>query len=142
MINIPLNADVEATDGLCGTTIAVIIDPNTLTLSHYVVREKDDPDSERLVPVEQVTETTATRIALSCTAAQLSEMTPFSETEYQLMEIPRYVEVEYSGAEVYTAPEIVNMPIKKFLIPEGKRSVYEGMAGWGSDWRDCRGSHR
>ena len=59
MKNIHLNANVECTDGLCGTSTCVIIDPQTHQVTYIVVKEKARPHTEYMVPVDKVLESTA-----------------------------------------------------------------------------------
>ena len=67
MFNIPLDANVECAAGLCGESICVIVDPDTVQVTHFVVKEKKRPHTQRLVPVEEVTKTTSDLIRLRCT---------------------------------------------------------------------------
>lgn len=53
----PLNADVECTDGRAGKLSHVILDPDGLKITHIVAKEKDDRVArDRPIPVESVTQ--------------------------------------------------------------------------------------
>lgn len=56
MIEIPLGAHVECDDGRCGKVTQVVVDRDTLRVSHLVIRDPRNPikHSERLVPLERV----------------------------------------------------------------------------------------
>ena len=73
---VPMNAAVHCSDGYGGHADYVIVNPMTQKVIHLVVSEKKWPYVERLVPVDQVVETTSTLIRLRCTGADLAEMQP------------------------------------------------------------------
>jgi sporulation protein YlmC with PRC-barrel domain len=83
MKDVPLRAKVECTDGPCGESDIVILNPDTLQVTHFVVQDKRLPDrDQRLVPVDQVVETSRDRIRLRCTRAELASMDHFIDTHY------------------------------------------------------------
>lgn len=125
MKELPLNAKVECADGHAGQSTRVIVDPKSLQVTHFVVKEKDSPHTERLVPVDQVGETTADSVRLSCTASELAEMQPFVVTEYRQVDIPRYQDVTTVGPQQYS--DVMTMPVERELVPEGELAVREGV---------------
>ena len=72
MIDIPLHAKVACSDGTCGQSVSVIVDPKTLRVTHYVVQEEKRPHTQRLVPMDRVVETSADLIRLSCTVDEFT----------------------------------------------------------------------
>ena len=67
MIDIPLSAKVECVDGLCGQSTAIVVNPVTKDVTYFVVRDETGSSPvERLVPVDQISETTKTLIRLDC----------------------------------------------------------------------------
>ena len=83
MKDVPLKANVECTDGPCGESGIVIVNPETRQVTHFVVQDKSLPDrDQRLVPVDQIAETSRDRLRLSCTKAELASMDHFIETHY------------------------------------------------------------
>jgi hypothetical protein len=81
-MNIPIHARVDCTDGEGGETVAVIVHPGTHEVTHFVVAAKGSwPRIQRLVPVDQVVETTRDLVTLQCTKGELGEMDPFIETQ-------------------------------------------------------------
>ena len=71
MKDIPLNASVECTDGTVGKSVAVIINPIEQKVTHLVVKGDRTPWSkDRLVPVEQVRESTPASIRLGASISQ------------------------------------------------------------------------
>jgi uncharacterized protein YrrD len=81
-MEIPLHANVICADGACGESAYVIVDPRTETVTHLVVRENGLSAEEYLVPIDTVIETSAGRILVRCTRAEMGEMTPFEREEY------------------------------------------------------------
>ncbi len=80
-MEIPLNAQVECTDGVCGRSEYMLIDPVADKVTHLVVRE-DATNTEYIVPVDSVIETIADTIRLRCSKAELEKMDPFIKTKF------------------------------------------------------------
>lgn len=51
-MDIPLNTDVWCADGLCGRSVEVMVNPTTEQVTHRVLKEKQVPYAERVVPVD------------------------------------------------------------------------------------------
>jgi sporulation protein YlmC with PRC-barrel domain len=81
-MDIPIDAKVQCSDGLGGRSMLVIVNPTTKKVTNVVVRERQDPHTERLVPIRYVVETTDDLIRLSCPRHKLSEMREFIQTEF------------------------------------------------------------
>lgn len=81
-MEIPLNVEVECSDGIGGRALCVIIDPLKDEITHLVVSRPGFAHEERLVPIEKVLETSHTSIKLACTLAELAEMPSFLEAEF------------------------------------------------------------
>jgi uncharacterized membrane protein len=127
---IPLDAEVQCSDGSCGETVCVIVDPDSIHVTHFVVKEDKRPHTQRLVPLEEVVETTPASIRLGCTKEDLQQMEPFLVQEFRQIEIPRYQGFESS---LYYAPEITTLPETKERIPAGKLAVRRGADVQASD---------
>ena len=56
-MEISLNAKVECTDGVCGRSVYVLINPVIDQVTHFVVKEDSSPNTEYIVPVDFVAET-------------------------------------------------------------------------------------
>jgi len=131
--NIPLHADVECTGGLCGQSTAVIIDPETHRVTHFVVKEKERFQTERLVRMERVIETTPDLIRLDCTDEELSKMTSFTVTEFRQVEIPSYIGAGYS--EPLYISQVQTLAVEEDRVPEGKVAIRQGAGVEASDGR-------
>jgi hypothetical protein len=83
MANFPIAAPVECTDGPCGKSTNVIVNPVNREVTHVVVEDKSLPDySTRLVPVAFVANATPQRIKLSCAKADVAKMGPFIVSDF------------------------------------------------------------
>jgi uncharacterized membrane protein/sporulation protein YlmC with PRC-barrel domain len=132
MMHIPIEAQVECTDGRCGKSVAVTVDPVRRQVTQVIV---DDKTAQRLVPMDQVEATASDSIRLCCTKAQLAEMPSF------VME--RFVPVAPSLGEeayrYYALPLVTGLePAPPVLIadeqvPSGELAVHRGMPVEASD---------
>jgi len=140
-MEIPLNAQVECTDGVCGRSVYVLINPVIEQVTHLVVREASSL-TEYIVPVDVVSETIADTIQLSCSKAELEKMDPFIKTEFIEEKVP---ETYYSyGSGVYetgsyfygpyVTPEMtVKVPVDYRQIPQGELAVRRGTSVGATD---------
>lgn len=129
MINVPLDAKVECTDGMCGESVTVIVNPTTRAVTHFVVRNKSFPHPpERIVPVDLVVEVVSGVIRLSCTADELAGMEPFLETQYVETGVPAVYPGYPSSYELpyVTSQEGMQMPIEVERVPPGELAVHRG----------------
>ena len=133
-MEIPLNAQVECTDGVCGRSVYVLINPVIDQVTHLVVRE-DLSNTEYIVPVDAVSETIVDTIQLRCSKAELEKMDPFIKTEFVEEKVPES-HISYGG-EMYTAgsyffmPYVipgmtVQVPVEHRQIPPGELAVRRG----------------
>jgi len=134
-MQIPLNAQVECTDGVCGRSEYVLINPVDDHVANLVVKEDSSPNTEYIVPVEYVTETIADMIRLSCSKAELEKMAPFINTKFIQEKIPerysRYGGGMYGFGSLYympyTTPDITVYETEKIQqIPPGELTVQRG----------------
>ena len=118
-MEIPLQAQVECTDGVCGRSVYVVINPVVDQVTHLVVKEDASPNAEYMVPVDFVTDTTADMIKLRCSKADLEMMDPFTQTTFIQEKVP---EMNYStggggyGMGSFYMPYVT--PEKTILVPE------------------------
>jgi sporulation protein YlmC with PRC-barrel domain len=135
-MEIPLQAQVECTDGVCGRSAYVLINPVIEQVTHLVVKETSSPHTEYIVPVEAVSKTIADTIQLRCSKAELEKMDPFVKTTFIEEKVPDRVNA-YSGggrAEMgsfyywpYIYPDrTVYEPVEYKQIPAGELAVRRG----------------
>ena len=87
-MEIPINAQVDCTDGVYGRSEYVLINPVSDHVTHVVVKGDLSPNTEYLVPVDFVTETIADTIRLRCSKAELENMDPFIKTTFIEEHVP------------------------------------------------------
>ena len=133
-MEIPVNAKVECTDGVCGRSVYVLINPVTDKVTHLVVKEGSSPNTEYIVPVDVVSATIADTIQLSCSKAGLERMDPFVQTEFVEQKTPyMYPEsgYEYGMGTYYFWPYVSSngkgyVAVKHLQIPPGELAVRRG----------------
>jgi sporulation protein YlmC with PRC-barrel domain len=132
-MEIPLNAQVECTDGVCGRSVYVLINPVIDQVTHLVVKEDSLPKREYIVPVEVVSATISDTIQLSCNKAELEMMDPFLQTNYIEEKVPDYSEYrsESTMGSMYYIPYVtpektVQMHMVNQQIPPGELAVRRG----------------
>jgi len=127
MMDIPVDADVQCTDGAGGRSTYVVLNPVTRRVTHVVVRQETFPRLERLVPVELVAEASPDQIRLKCSQQELHKLEPFMETEF----LPGEVPYEDYGLEEYRLwpyilPDRELIPVEHERVPPGELAVRRG----------------
>ena len=124
-MEIPLKAQVECTDGVCGRSVYVVINPVVDQVTHVVVKEDASPNAEYMVPVDLVTDTTGDTIKLHCNKADLEKMDPFTQKTLIKERVP---ETNYSrdgyGMGVFYMPYVT--PEKTIYVPEDVQQTPPG----------------
>ncbi len=82
MIDLPLKAKVECTDGRGGESVTVIVERKSAHVTHLVIKQKKFPHTQHLVPIDRVEQTSPDLIRLNCSQAELLEMEPFIVERY------------------------------------------------------------
>jgi uncharacterized membrane protein len=137
-MDIPMSAKVECTDGPCGESTAIIVNPVTQEVTHFVVQDATSPAKvQRLVPVEQISKTTQATIHLRCTKAELASMEPFVETHYVLDE-ERADYTHWTGGDVwqepYATPDGADYTaVAEERVPAGELAIHRGAKVEASD---------
>jgi sporulation protein YlmC with PRC-barrel domain len=125
-MDIPVNADVICTDGPCGRSTYVIMNPTTWQVTHVVVKEKRFPYVERLVPLDQVVVTDPRLVRLKCTREELTAMDQFIEIEF-LPGVGPFV--PYGEDEYMMWPHVLpqgTVPLEHQRIPPDEMAVRRG----------------
>jgi sporulation protein YlmC with PRC-barrel domain len=135
-MEIPLKAQVECTDGVCGRSVYVVINPVTEQVTHLVVKGDASPHTEQIVPVDFVTDTTGNTIKLRCSTAELEKMDPFIQTTFIAERVPEsnYSRGggEYGGNGSYyyepyvTLEKTIYVPEENQQLPPGELAVRRG----------------
>ena len=136
-MNIPINAKVECTDGDCGKSTNVIVNPVNHSVTHVAIEDKTLPDNPtRLVPVGSVAQVGGDRITLSCTRADVAKIGPFVVSDF-IQQSPSGA--AYSSGDGYYAQYVVDDTaydeVEVQQVPEGELGLYGGMHVEASDGR-------
>jgi sporulation protein YlmC with PRC-barrel domain len=136
-VNIPINAKVECTDGACGRSTNVVVNPVNLTVTHVAIQDKTLPDNPtRLVPVSDVAEVADDRIKLSCTRADVATMGPFVVTDLVRQSPPDGANWSGDGYSAqYVFDDNAYDEVEVMEIPEGVHALYSGMHVEATDGR-------
>ncbi|HSR31232.1 MAG TPA: PRC-barrel domain-containing protein [Anaerolineae bacterium] len=135
-MEIPLNVEVHCTDGRCGRSTHIILNPATEQITHIVVREKQQSRIERLVPVVLLRQTAAEVILLDCTLEEFSTLAPFHQTEFVYGDLPHHAtdpSLTLLWPYVVPAKRIVDKSIRS--IPPGELVIRRGARVRATDGR-------
>ena len=134
-MEIPLQAQVECTDGICGRSVYMLINPIVEKVTHLVVREDSAPYAEYIVPVEKVSATIVDTIQLGCSKMELEKMDPFVQTKFIEEKVPRgdflVGNGMYGMGSYYYLPYVTSEGrmyefMKTHQIPPGELAVHRG----------------
>jgi sporulation protein YlmC with PRC-barrel domain len=81
-MDIPMNVEVKCSDGTCGTSNCVVLNPITDQITHIAVQGNSFPYVKRLVPIDKIKETTPKSITLECDLYQYVTMPEFIQSEF------------------------------------------------------------
>lgn len=123
--DIPMDAEVHCSDGPCGRSTGLIINPADQEITHIVVKTTGRSHAERLIPIDWVVKTSHATIYLCCTQHELAEEDLFVEEDFVPVEIPRYVGSAYV-AYPFITNEVMNVRVKHEHVPPGEVAVRRG----------------
>ncbi len=136
-MDIPIDAAVECTDGPCGRSTYIILDPVTRRVTHLVVKERDPVHIERLVPISLVKESTPETIHMRCNQDKLGRLEHFFETHFVPVDPAAIGDMydAYQGQMMwpYVIPEDVTVPLEEERVPPGELAVHRGAQVHASD---------
>ena len=129
-MEIPINAQVSCTDGVCGETNCVIVDPIGEQLTHGVVQESHGDYTEHLVPLAQVADATSHQVRLQCTQAELATMPNFVERPFKRVPMPFIsYPTEHYMVWPYVVPDSGGMAltsVRHESIPANELALHRG----------------
>ena len=131
-MDIALDVEVRCSDGACGRSTAIIVDPSTEHVTHLVVREEG---SQYLVPIEAIAESASDHIQLRWSREELAAATPFEKAVFAGEDLGIYTAPALAGASIawpygadgeymLEAAAAAYVPVEQ--IPEGKRAIHSG----------------
>ncbi len=131
MLEIPLNADVNCSDGYAGKITHVIFDAQRVVTHVVVNNAKDRQAQDRLVPIGRIAESSRNAVRLDCSLDEFANMDPFSATRLLGATYNEYT----TQITDDTTPQAPDMPLPTTTtyrtvvdeaIPEGQRAVSYG----------------
>jgi mannose-6-phosphate isomerase-like protein (cupin superfamily) len=131
-MEIPLQAHVACTDGICGRSASVPVNPVIEQITCLVVSETPWPHAEVIVPLDLVSGVTAGTTLLRCSEAGLAKLDLFVQTrfvEMKLSDLPwSAVYGTGPGTGAYLWPHIapagtISVPVETGQIPPGELAV-------------------
>ncbi|MBE9136004.1 PRC-barrel domain-containing protein [Nodosilinea sp. LEGE 07088] len=142
-MDIPIGAKVKCTDGYCGESSHVLINPITQDVTHIVIGD-NYWETSRIVTFGQILETTPDTIQLRCSRTDIFAMNKFVKTHY--IENPLYdpnfvgLDRPISSRELwledpeaymlwpYVTPDVESpyIPVEEEQIPPGEMAVCRG----------------
>jgi sporulation protein YlmC with PRC-barrel domain len=131
-MDIPLDVEVRCTNGVCGKSTAIIVEPKTEQVTHVVV----EADGTRyLVPVEAIAGSAPDQIQLGWTREELTaaarfEKVALGDDDATALEMPGMAGASMAwpygmdGDYVLEAAAAAYMPVEQ--IPTGERAIHSG----------------
>jgi sporulation protein YlmC with PRC-barrel domain len=133
-MDVPINANVICTDGKCGKCTRVILRPTTEKITHLVISDEVFPETEYLVPITQVKQTSPDKIEVKFKRDKLAEMPIFDQLEF----VPASF-IGYTGSAYmmwpYYPPQATFITVEKEHIPVDELEIHRGAAVEAKDGR-------
>lgn len=126
-MDLPIQAQVECLDGVCGQSTCVLINPATQFVTHIVVEDTDKPEAQYLVPLAEIKLSMPHLIQLRCTIFELKKMARFVRIDYERRSTlyPLCWYEGYLGGPTMMLEDNL-VPILHPLVPEGELAVHQG----------------
>jgi hypothetical protein len=124
-MDISINAKVCCLDGPCGQATRVILKPTSEEITHLVVSNEFFQETEYLVSIDHVTESTPSQIQLDCSREELENMPVFDMVEFVVSDITGFTGNPYMMWPYY-APEGEHIELEKDHIPADELVIRRG----------------
>ena len=135
-MDLPLSVDVHCSDGRCGRSTYIVLNPVTEQVTHLVVKERAAPRAERLVPIEWVASTTVDVIVLNQPKEKFAGLESLRQTDFTYTDVPHFAtdpKLTLVWPYVTPAKRIVDQTIKR--IPPDELAVRRGARVRATDGR-------
>jgi hypothetical protein len=99
----------------------VILKPTTQELTHVVISNDSSPETEYLVSVDRIAESTPHQIRLNCSREELSKMPVFAKEEFIPVGGAYMMWPYYPLATAYVSMEEEHIPVDELAIRRGAR---------------------
>ncbi len=107
-MNIVTGVEVQCTDGPCGRSRYVILNPADTTITHVVVSEPARLAQSHLVPLDFVSGSSPEQIRLTCSQAELQALPQFSNYDVDRTQGTRPA---HTPSEMWLSPVETNWPV-------------------------------
>jgi hypothetical protein len=124
-MDISINAKICCSDGPCGQSTRVILKPTTEEITHLVVSNESFPETEYLVSIDHVAESTPDQIRLNCSCNELSKMLIFDKIEFVPSNLTGFTGAAYMMWPYY-APAASYITIENEQIPADELAIRRG----------------
>ncbi len=135
-MDVPINAKVNCSDGPCGRSTRVILNPGTKKITHVVVANGNAvSETEYLVDVNRIMESDPNKIRLTATQDELAKMPVFSAAQFIPSNLGGYTGVPYLMWPYYPAMTPIKIegkaiPVDELIIRRGARvNAIDGPVG-------------
>ena len=126
-MEIPLGVQVHCTDGRCGRSTYVIVNPTNDEITHLVVRERQPSRIEHLVPINWVKSTAADVIMFDHNKEEFLSLEQFNQQEFIYTDLPHHAtDPKLTLLWPYAVPtkRVIDSQIRP--IPPGQLAVRRG----------------
>ena len=144
-MEIPLNVPVHCCDGVCGRSSAVILNPVTDDVTHFVVKIKGVLGDEFLVPLDAIFQTASDLIQLRWSRQELDVAEPFIKSVFIGKDESAFLAESFSASTFLwpyaTAgvepcpPALASLYEQVEQIPPGELAVHRGTPVEATDGR-------
>ncbi len=127
-MEIPLGVDVHCTDGRCGRSTHVILNPANEKITHLVVKGRKPSRVERMVPIDWIANTASEVILLNHSREDFEKLGPFRPTDFVYTEIAMHAtDPRLTALWSYVVPvkRIVDDTVKR--IPPNELAIRRGV---------------
>jgi hypothetical protein len=120
-MDIPINAKATCLEGSCGHSVLVILKPTTQEITHVVISNDSSPETEYLVSIDRIAESTPDHIRLNCSREELSKMLVFAKEEFIPTGGSYVMWPYYPLSAAYVTVEDEHIPADELAIRRGAR---------------------
>jgi hypothetical protein len=135
-MDISINAKVSCLDGPCGQSILVILKPTTQEITHLVISNEAIPETEYLVAIDLIAESSPDNIRLNCSIEDLAKMPVFARSQFVPSDLIGFAGSSYMmwpyyvPMAAYISREMEHIPAGELAIRRGARvEASDGHAG-------------
>jgi hypothetical protein len=124
-MEISIHAKVSCSDGPCGQSTHVILKPTNEEITHLVVSNESFPETEYLVSIDHVAESTPDQVKLNCSIKELSQMPIFNKIEFIPSDLTGFTGNPYMMWPFF-APIASFMSLENEQIPVDELAIRRG----------------